>query len=151
MVDVAYKRPAKQSSTRSGKYQASNAVDGEEDCAQTRNEPDPWWRVDLGKSVWVESVEIASRTDLSDVDIRIGKASNHWLTDELYMLCMVCACTADLQDRDLQGLSIGNRTVLTVLTSLLNSPRIKHVLGVDCMKLSHGRSFHYVILLIACV
>ena len=44
-----------------------------------------------------------------------------------------------------------NRTVLTVLTSLLNSPRIRHVTRVECMKLSHGSSFHHVRLLIACV
>ena len=44
---------------------------------------DPFWAVSLGKSVWVESVLIASRTDsdykeLSDVDIIIGMSSNHY-------------------------------------------------------------------------
>lgn len=56
---------------------------------------DLWWRVDLGKSVWVESVEIVSRIDLLDVDIRIGKVFNYWFMDELYMLCMVCVCIVD--------------------------------------------------------
>ena len=89
LVNVAYKRPAFQISTQD-EYRASNAVDEENSCAQTQKETDPWWRVDLGKSVWVESVLIASRTDsnfkeLSDVEIRIGKASNHWRM----MLCYV--------------------------------------------------------------
>ena len=82
-MNVAYERPAFQISTQD-EYRASNAVDEKKSCAQTQKETDPWWRVDLGKSVWVESVLIESRTDsnfkeLSDVEIRIGKASNHWL------------------------------------------------------------------------
>ena len=89
MVNVAYKRPASQSSTWAN-YSASNAVDGNRNglveynsCAQTEEEMDPFWAVSLGKSVWVESVLIASRTDsdykeLSDVDIIIGMSSNHY-------------------------------------------------------------------------
>jgi len=96
-VNVAYRRPAFQISTWAN-HQASNAVDGKKtgvveykSCAQTQKETDPWWRVDLGKSVWVESVLIASRTDsefkgLSNVEIRIGKTSNHWFI----MLCNIC-------------------------------------------------------------
>ena len=96
---MAYRRPAFQSTTWDT-YQASNAVDGKRDglmgsksCAQTMKIRDPWWRVDLGKSVWVESVLIASGTDpefkgLSNVEIRIGNTSNHcfiMLCDVKYM------------------------------------------------------------------
>ena len=96
MVNVARNRNSSQIST-SEFFFAENAVDGgkksllrEHSCAQTKKETDPWWRVDLGKSVWVESVLIASRTDpkskqLSNVEIRIGKTSNHWFK----MLCIV--------------------------------------------------------------
>ena len=86
VMNVAYKRPAVQSSTQAA-YRAGNAVDGNRNgniksnsCSQTRNTKNPWWRVDLGKSVWVEKVLIASSRDaehkaLSNVDIRIGKIS----------------------------------------------------------------------------
>lgn len=86
MVNIAYRRPAAQSSTFT-KYAASNAVDGkrngkveENSCSQTKMDRNPWWRVDLGKNVWVEKVLIANRkdsyyTDLTDIDIRIGKTS----------------------------------------------------------------------------
>lgn len=96
MVNVAYKRPAMQISTWAN-YWANNAVDGKRNslveynsCAQTQKETDPWWGVYLGKSVWVESVLIASRTDsdhkeLSNVEIRIGTSSNHYFI----MLCDV--------------------------------------------------------------
>ena len=98
LVNVAYKRPAFQISTWDI-YRASNGVDGKrtadgkrkyDSCAQTQQETDPWWRVDLGKSVWVEGVLIATRTDpefkgLSNVDIKIGNTSNHWFI----MLCNV--------------------------------------------------------------
>lgn len=84
LMNVAYLRPAAQSST-SDEYAASNAVDGdrngkvkEKSCSQTKKTNKPWWRVDLGKSVWVEKVLIANQRDplyekLKDVDIRIGK------------------------------------------------------------------------------
>ena len=84
LMNVAYKRPAIQSSTFK-KYVARNAVDGKRNgdvkansCSQTKKTRHPWWRVDLGKSVWVEKVLIANRkdsyyADLTDVDIRIGK------------------------------------------------------------------------------
>ena len=96
MVNVAYKRPVLQISTWAN-YFASNAVDGKRNglveynsCAQTQNETDPWWVVNLGQNVWVESVLIASRTDsdykeLSNVDIIIGMSSNHYFI----MLCDV--------------------------------------------------------------
>ena len=58
-------------------------------CAQTKRETNPWWGVDLGKSVWVETVLIASATNshfkvLSNVEIRIGKTSNQWLIISSY-------------------------------------------------------------------
>lgn len=96
LINVAYGRPAFQSSTWAN-CRAPNAVDGKRNgkvednsCAQTRKETDPWWGVDLGKSVWVENVLIANRKDsqhkkLSNVDIRIGKTSNHCFI----MLCDV--------------------------------------------------------------
>ena len=108
LVNVAYRRPTFQISTWEN-HEASNAVDGKRNadrernydrCAKTRSGKDPWWRVDLGKSVWVESVLIASRTDpgfkgLSNVEIRIGNTSNHWFI----MLCDVNTCTTDLQEQ----------------------------------------------------
>jgi len=145
-VNVAYKRPASQISTRDI-YEASNAVDGKKtgvveykSCAQTRREKDPWWRVDLGKSVWVESVLIASRTDsefkgLSNVEIRIGKTSNHWFK----MLCNVWFTHVPQTSRRSEGLGTGNRTVLSAFNSLLgsnfNSPRIGQVPEVECIRI----------------
>jgi len=97
-VNVAISRPAFQSSTR-GNDTASNAVDTGEGysmtIARTLKETDPWWRVDLGKSVWVESVFISGEDGLFDVDIRIGNTSNHWFI----MSCMDYTCTTDLQER----------------------------------------------------
>ncbi|XP_078372795.1 fucolectin-4-like [Oculina patagonica] len=69
LINVAYKRPALQSSTDDElKYAASNAVDGnrngdvkDKSCSQTKYTTNPWWRVDLGKSVWVEKVLIANQ------------------------------------------------------------------------------------------
>ncbi|XP_078374553.1 uncharacterized protein LOC144658099 isoform X3 [Oculina patagonica] len=85
LVNVAYRRPALQSSTSDElKYAATNAVDGDRNgkvedksCSQTDYTNNQWWRVDLGKSLWVEKVLIANQRNphhktLDDVDIRIG-------------------------------------------------------------------------------
>ena len=162
-MNVAYKRPAFQSSLW-GRYRATNAVDGDwtgrvehNSCAQTKRETNPWWGVDLGKSVWVETVLIASATsskfkELSNVEIRIGKKSNHWLI----MLCNVWFIHVPKTFRKSDGLGTGNRTLLSPFNSLLgpnfiNSPQIGHMPEVEPMKPSYGRTFHPVILLFACV
>ena len=84
MINVAFKRPASQSSTEKSS-DAEKAVDTGRlgmagQCSQTKKSNNPWWRVDLGMTVWVETVLIVSSRDdkdesykeLSNVEIRIG-------------------------------------------------------------------------------
>ena len=83
MVNVAKNRPAVQSSTEWG-HEAKRAVDSSShghdvsSCSKTQRSTRPWWRVDLGESVWVEKVLIANTRkdydyqELSNVNIRIG-------------------------------------------------------------------------------
>lgn len=49
---------------------AANAVDGNRDgdwergsCAHTQEEPEPWWRLDLGERRAVEAVVVQNRRD----------------------------------------------------------------------------------------
>ena len=83
MINVAKNRPAVQSSTEWG-HEAKRAVDSSShghdvlSCSKTQRSTRPWWRVDLGESVWVEKVLIANTRkdydyqELSNVNIRIG-------------------------------------------------------------------------------
>ena len=62
VVNVALLRPTWQSSTAET-YNASLATDGSTlatlaYCAQTLEETDPWWLVDLGREFLVRSVQI---------------------------------------------------------------------------------------------
>ncbi|XP_074000833.1 uncharacterized protein [Numenius arquata] len=68
--NVARGRPVVQSSTRNALSLAANAVDGNDDadwergsCAHTEKEPEPWWRVDLGRRHVVYAVAVTNRRD----------------------------------------------------------------------------------------
>lgn len=86
LENIARNRPTVQSSTEHEYYTKGDyAVDGKRDkCSQTQRGSDPWWRVDLGKDVWVEKVLIVNtKHEMSNLDIRIGKFflfHNHPLT-----------------------------------------------------------------------
>ncbi|XP_071593081.1 uncharacterized protein [Heliangelus exortis] len=65
--NVALGRPATQSSTLDVGSGAGKAVDGNRDgdwergsCSRTREEPEPWWRVDLGRRYRVYAVTITN-------------------------------------------------------------------------------------------
>ncbi|XP_069709319.1 uncharacterized protein [Phaenicophaeus curvirostris] len=68
--NVARGRPVSQSSTFNGISAAANAVDGDHhadwlrgSCSHTLEEPEPWWRVDLGHRQVVYAVTITNRRD----------------------------------------------------------------------------------------
>ncbi|XP_063183755.1 uncharacterized protein LOC134512307 [Chroicocephalus ridibundus] len=68
--NVALGRPATQSSLLDATSGAANAVDGNRDgnwehgsCAHTLEEPEPWWRVDLGRRHLVYAVVVKNRLD----------------------------------------------------------------------------------------
>ncbi|XP_025910898.1 alanine aminotransferase 1, partial [Apteryx rowi] len=66
--NAARGRPAAQSSTLDGRSLAANAVDGDGDwergsCSRTEQQPEPWWRVDLGRRRAVHAVTLANRRD----------------------------------------------------------------------------------------
>ena len=84
LVNLAYARPASQSSTAYAGY-ANYAVDGrtnglyfERSCTHTRQEDNPFWYVSFEPgSVNVSAVRVSNRLDcckerLSDFEIRIG-------------------------------------------------------------------------------
>ena len=97
LENIARNRPTVQSSTEHEYYTKGDyAVDGKRDkCSQTQWGSDPWWRVDLGKDVWVEKVLIVNtKHEMLNLDIRIGKFFlflnhplteyiNSWMTDRL--------------------------------------------------------------------
>ena len=67
--NIAIGHPAWQSSVYLS-YDAHRAVDGNDQtnfwfgtCTHTENVGDEYWAVDLGKSYWIKSLKIASRTD----------------------------------------------------------------------------------------
>ena len=87
LLDLALNQPAAQVSEGFGGV-ASRAVDGNKNtaygansCIHTREEKDPWWRVDLGASLPVAEVIIVNRlcggckNDMNAFEIRIGKAT----------------------------------------------------------------------------
>ncbi|XP_064911339.1 uncharacterized protein LOC135578892 isoform X2 [Columba livia] len=68
--NVALGRPATQSSLLDATSGAGNAVDGNQDgnwehgsCTHTTEEPEPWWRVDLGARHAVYAVTVTNRRD----------------------------------------------------------------------------------------
>ena len=80
--NIALFKPTSQSSSIEVSY-ASNAVDGKKDlnyknCAHTKQESDPWWRVDLGRVEPVAEVNILNRGDccwgrLNGAEMRVGR------------------------------------------------------------------------------
>ena len=98
MINVAFKRPAFQSSTERG-FGPELAVDSGRhglvgQCSQTKRSNNPWWRVDLGVSVWVKGVLISSSKndkddnykELSNVEIRIGMFAKTGLLIKLFLV-----------------------------------------------------------------
>ena len=84
--NLAYLKDTNQSSTLHGDKGASrNAVDGNSNtnffdgsCVHTRNEKQPWWRVDLGNVELVNEVYVVNRGDccgfrMNPFEIRVGK------------------------------------------------------------------------------
>ena len=85
LSDLALNQPTDQASVIFGGV-ASRAVDGDSNtdwssgsCMHTKEEKDPWWRVDLGASVPVAEVVIVNRlctycaNHMNAFEIRIGK------------------------------------------------------------------------------
>ena len=79
-INVAYKRPVQTNLRSHQSYGfAHEAVDDskygmEETCFESLNKfKNPWLQIDLGKNLWVENVQIKSKKNLSNIDIRIGK------------------------------------------------------------------------------
>lgn len=82
--NAALGRPATQSSVLDATSGAANAVDGNRDgnweegsCAHTLEEPEPWWRVDLGGRRAVEAVVVQNRHDccwehLKGAEVHVG-------------------------------------------------------------------------------
>ena len=82
--NIARQKTAVQSSYDHG-AQASRAVDGNSDgafshntCTHTKEQSDPWWRVDLGTREPVSEVFLVNRAGccryrLTDVEVRVGE------------------------------------------------------------------------------
>lgn len=84
-VNVAYRKPANQSTTVRG-GDASHANDGNDNtlhegkhCSETRKEGSPWWRVDLQRSYDVRVIRVFSPAGgvhkLQDIEIRVGNST----------------------------------------------------------------------------
>ena len=83
--NLAYQKITSQSSTLNDKGASFLAVDGDSNthlngwsCAHTRNEKQPWWRVDLGNVELVNEVYVVNRGDccgnrLNPFEIRVGE------------------------------------------------------------------------------
>jgi len=83
--EIGKGRPTEQSSIEFGAF-SGRAVDGRTDgefshgsCTHTKEDDSPWWRVDLGKTMNIQSVEIFNRADccgdrLSNFQVRVGDA-----------------------------------------------------------------------------
>jgi len=85
--EAARGRPAAQSSIEYGGA-AERAVDGRTDgifshgsCTHTKSDENPWWRVDLGKTMNMQHIEVYSRADccgerLNQFEVRVGDAKD---------------------------------------------------------------------------
>ncbi|XP_076113410.1 uncharacterized protein LOC143081059 [Mytilus galloprovincialis] len=77
-INYALRRKASQSSTFHSKYAASQAVDGEENTfSATKKQNNPYWSVDLGKTVSVKQINIINRKDccgnrLKNIAVTVG-------------------------------------------------------------------------------
>ncbi|XP_071172918.1 uncharacterized protein [Mytilus edulis] len=76
--NYALRRKASQSSTASSKFAANKAVDGVENTfTHTKNQNNPYWSVDLGKTVSVKQINIINRKDccgnrLKNIAVTVG-------------------------------------------------------------------------------
>jgi len=87
--NAAQGKPVAQSSTVNGAA-ATRAVDGKTNtmfsggsCTQTKEEMEPWWRVDLEKAMTVSTVQLWNRGDccgerLSNAEVRVGMNKGDW-------------------------------------------------------------------------
>lgn len=83
-VNLALGKPARQSSTATdagSAYEASHAVDGNTagdhpsaPIAQTTSTSQPWWEVDLGAVLPIETIEVSGRTDCCATQL-----TNYWV------------------------------------------------------------------------
>jgi len=76
LTNVAGHRPAYQSSDQNHWTTGpGRAVDTKKEvCSETQWGTDQWWRVDLGKEVWVEKVLLSNtKHEMKNIEIRIGK------------------------------------------------------------------------------
>ncbi|XP_074034332.1 CUB and Sushi multiple domains furrowed [Leptinotarsa decemlineata] len=85
-INVAYRRPANQSTTVKG-GSAVNANDGDKStehdgkrCSETYKETSPWWQVDLLRPYPIKTIRITTRgccghQPLQDLEIRVGNSS----------------------------------------------------------------------------
>ncbi|XP_076112654.1 uncharacterized protein LOC143080614 [Mytilus galloprovincialis] len=77
--NYALRRKASQSSTASSKFSANKAVDGVENTfTHTKNQNNPYWSVDLGKTVSVKQINIINRKDccgkrLQNIAVTVGQ------------------------------------------------------------------------------
>ncbi|RMX59064.1 hypothetical protein pdam_00009978, partial [Pocillopora damicornis] len=88
-INVAYKRPVQTNlKSHQSNGDAREAVDddkpGKETCFESLNKfKNPWLQIDLGKNLWVENVQIKSKKNLSNIDIRIGNRDAHLTSNPL--------------------------------------------------------------------
>ncbi|CAG2214421.1 PLG [Mytilus edulis] len=77
-TNYALRRKASQSSTHSSRFAASKAVDGVENTfTHTKNQKNPYWSVDLGKTVSVKQINIINRKNccgnrLKNIAVTVG-------------------------------------------------------------------------------
>ena len=83
--NLAYQKNTSQSSTFDDKSASGLAVDGDSNtrwtdgsCTHTRDEKQPWWRVDLGNVELVNEVYVVNRGDccgnrLNPFEVRVGE------------------------------------------------------------------------------
>ncbi|XP_071123338.1 fucolectin-6-like [Mytilus edulis] len=85
LTEVAYDKPAEQSSVYSLSYSAAKAIDGSVNTyMHTNKEQSPYWIVDLGKIYQIKRIEIFNRNAgfnstgerLRDLDIIVGPSHN---------------------------------------------------------------------------
>ncbi|VDI25850.1 Hypothetical predicted protein, partial [Mytilus galloprovincialis] len=81
-TNYALRRKASQSSTHSSRFAASKAVDGVENTfTHTKNQKNPYWSVDLGKTVIVKQINIINRKNccgnrLKNIAVTVGVNMN---------------------------------------------------------------------------
>ena len=98
--NLAYQKNTIQSSSYSGQGASGHAVDGNSNtrwndwsCTLTRDEKQPWWRVDLGNVELVNEVYVVNRGDccgnrLNPFEIRVGEYTFLIKTVNILLVCV---------------------------------------------------------------